>query len=150
MNFIADLVTNTIFLSSLIAMIISQLCKLVLTCIQERKFRPLALFNLAGMPSAHTATAIAALSIIYFEQGVSTVFMVMFAFVIALIDILLTVDRSLGVHAAMINTFLEILPGDLKVKYQPVRTEWGHKLREIVAGGFIGYAVAYFGWNFLG
>ncbi|MBI4447907.1 divergent PAP2 family protein [Candidatus Woesearchaeota archaeon] len=146
MVFLKALLMNPIFLAGLIAMLTSQFCKFLVVSYKKRKVCAFAVFDLAGMPSSHTATAIAALSIVYFEQGVSTIFMVALGMVIFLLDSLFNVDRNIGKHAAIINAFLGVFPG--KLVYKPLRTEWGHTIGEILIGGIIGYAIAYAVWYF--
>ncbi len=145
MGFFIELFSNEIFLSAMVAIAISQFLKMVITSIKKRKFTPLAIFNLAGMPSSHMAAVTAPLTMIYLEEGMTTAFLVMLAVVIILFDDLISVDRSIGVHARIINSFLEIFPG--KIKYKPVRTAWGHNLSELIVGIFLGYIIGYVGWT---
>lgn len=102
---------------------------------------PLAFFELAGMPSAHTATVVALTTSIYYLEGISTLFIAGIALSIFIIDNVLSVEWSIGGHARVINELLSLFFE--KVKFKPLRTRWGHTPGEVLAGAIIGFLMAY-------
>jgi acid phosphatase family membrane protein YuiD len=138
---LAELFQNKLFLSGFLAVLAAQLIKMVVYSIKDKKFRLTNIFELAGMPSSHTATTIALTAAIYFEQGVSSLFIIgLFLSFYVIFDVL-TAERTIATHAQIINSLLKWFPG--KLKFKPIRERWGHNFLEVFVGFTIGLIIAY-------
>jgi len=84
MNAFLQFITNKIFLSFIIAVVINQTIKLIYYKIKGRKFEWKMLIEDGGMPSNHSAIVSALTTSVYFEQGTSVLFFValIFSFIV--------------------------------------------------------------------
>jgi len=138
----AELFQSKLFLSGFIALCFTQLIKMVVYSIKEKQLKIENIFELAGMPSTHTATVIALTTSVYYEQQVSTLFIIGIFLSIYVIFDVLTAERSIATHAHIINSFLKWIPG--KRKFTPIRERWGHDPLEVAIGFVIGLFTSYF------
>ena len=106
---LAELFSNNIFISGVIAGLVAQFLKMVVISIENKRFVPIAFLELAGMPSAHTAVIIALTSSTYLSEGITTSFVVFIAFSLYVVIEVLSVDRDIGKHAERIDKLIKIL-----------------------------------------
>ena len=138
-----------IFLTAFLTMIASQVTKMALITLKNRKFNLKSLFELSGMPSSHTASATALTVSVYLAQGFSVLFAVLLMGLIYVISGVLFDKWSFGNHAKIINEVRQFLKEEgYKAKKHKqlmeshVREEWGHTPAEIVSGFILGLIVA--------
>ena len=148
MNYLLDLVTNPILITSLTSFLLAQIIKLFIHTIIYKKFDIMRLFGDGGMPSSHSAMVSSVAAICGLIYGFGSAF---FAISATLAFIVCHdakgVRRETGRQAVVINELVEILKtlskekkvSDVKLK------EWvGHSPLQITAGICIGIANAFF------
>lgn len=137
-----NILTNSIFLVGIISIITCQILKMLYYSIKDKKFNLGYIFELSGMPSTHTATVIALSTMIYFREGLSNLFIISIFIALYIIDEVLWVEESVGLHSKIFNRLSEtmqlpkIIPGRL-------RERWGHTYDEMIVGAIIGFLIAY-------
>jgi len=138
-----NLLTNKIFLAGIIAIVICQIIKMIYNSVKDKKFNFRHIFELSGMPSAHTATVIALATMIYFIEGISNLFIVTVFLAIYVIDEVLWVEESVGAHSRIFNKLSKAIMLE-KVIPSPLRERWGHTYEEVSVGAVIGFLIALF------
>ena len=135
---------NKIMLVAVAAGAAAQLGKALTCSVRARRFLPLAFFEIAGMPSGHTATTVAITTAIYLATGPSNLFV--FCLVVSghVVHDLLTHERVIERHAERINALLRLLP--IRLRYEPLIVQFGHSPSEVLIGGLLGYGVARLVW----
>ncbi len=96
-------------------------------------------FSHGHMPSFHTAFVVSTVTAIGYYQGTTSgifALAVIFAFVI--IDDALRLRMYTGDHGRYLNMLIQQLPIDKK-KFPRLKERVGHRLSEVVVGGFIGF-----------
>ncbi len=97
------------------------------------------IFTHGHMPSAHTAFVISTLtSIGYFEGTGSGVFALAFIFAFIIIDDAVRLRMYLGDQGRYLNMLVNELPVD-KRKFPRLKERIGHRISEVIVGGFIGF-----------
>lgn len=96
-------------------------------------------FTHGHMPSAHTAFVISTLTVIgYYEGTSSAVFALAGIFAFLIIDDALRLRVFLGDQGRYLNMLVDQLPVDKK-KFPRLKERIGHRLSEVIVGGFIGF-----------
>jgi|SRR3989344_7100421 len=142
MSNLITLLSNKIFLAGILSILICQFLKMVILSIKNKKFNPRDFFELSGMPSTHTATIIAISSMVYFQEGISTLFIITVFIVIYMIDEVLWMEESLGLHAKIFNKLSETIKLQ-KLIPSSLRERWGHTYDEIIVGSVIGWIISW-------
>ncbi|MGX8728844.1 MAG: divergent PAP2 family protein [Lachnospiraceae bacterium] len=144
MQFLIDLFTNRIFLSTAISWLIAQTAKVIIAYC-KKEFAAERLVGGGGMPSSHSATVTAlCVSTAHFYGGGS------FEFVMALFFAFIVIYDALGVRletereAQILNRLRErdIAEGKEPLYHRPLREKLGHNLAEIAGGMLVGIACA--------
>lgn len=129
-NLILSIITNKIIISAALSCFVSQLIKLVVSWIRQKKFDLTKLWAVGGMPSAHAAVVAALTIAVYLEQGASALFGITFIIsIIFLRDALglrMTVQRQTMILKKMSNEALKL------------RELEGHQFLEVLIGIVIG------------
>lgn len=135
-----DVLSLKILLAGLIAWLGSQLLKSIIYSVKKKRFEFSAFFALGGMPSSHTATAVAIATSIFYVQGFSPLFVAsVFMTILIIIDVM-TMRWSILEHTRRINELMAAFGGKANVK--PIKEFKGHSYREVIAGAILGFLVA--------
>ncbi len=138
MTFLADLITNKIFIAGILTYIITQFLKFVIYSIKAKRILPATLLAFGGMPSSHTSVVFALLTSIYLTEGVSSLFVVMLFIAVVIIQ-----DISVGrMHTQRNTQIINRLLGFIKLKQSPIKEFAAHTPLEIFIGAVIGILVA--------
>lgn len=148
MNYLLDLVTNPILITSLTSFLSAQIIKVFLHAIIYKKFDIMRLFGDGGMPSSHSAmvSSVATICGLIYGFG-SAEFAISATLAFIVCHDAKGVRRETGRQAVVINEVLEVLRSlskekkisDVKLK------EWvGHSPSQIAAGICIGIINAFF------
>ena len=147
---ITTLFTNNVFLSVLLAGSISPLLKIFIFKFKDRKDKknpksnkPLEFdFNdwivTGGMPSAHSALVGSLATIIWLNEGFSTLFFVVSTFALVVIRDAIGVRRSVGEEGKMIENIIKYE----KIKADKFNYSLGHNPKEVIVGLIIGLGAA--------
>src|SRR3989338_5727315 len=134
---------NRILSITLIAWAFTQMVKVTLGVIREKKFNFRWFIGTGGMPSSHAAGATALALSSGLELGFSSpVFALAFVFAIVTMFDAQGVRRSAGEQAEILNKILEDIYFQGKIKEGKVRELLGHTPIQVLAGSIIGALIA--------
>ena len=139
----SDLFANSIFLSILIASVVSQILKIaIITAKHKQKFSFNHLIVTGGMPSTHSALVSSLAAIIFLEQGLSALFFVVLTFSLIALRDSIGVRRSVGEEGKAIEKIVKYE----KIRMDRLRYALGHTPVEVAAGLLIGFISAVFSY----
>lgn len=142
-NIASELFANGIFLSILIAGFISQTLKIMVVTLKHRqKFSFNDLIVTGGMPSTHSALVSSLAAIIFLEQGLSALFLVVLTFSLIVLRDSMGVRRSVGEEGKAIEKIVKYE----RIKIDRFRYALGHTPVEVAAGLIIGFISAVFSY----
>lgn len=135
------------FVIPIVVLIITQLLKFFIGGLFEQKWSFNALTAYGGMPSTHTATVIALLTIIGIQEGVTDpVFGVALIFAGITIRDAIGFRQFLGQHGHVLNLLAQSQPGKKKNPLPQMKEVIGHTPLEATLGGVIGFVLAIILW----
>lgn len=133
-----------LFLIPIAIIVLCQVFKFIREGFIKGKWDLGVLNHYGGMPSSHTALVTSLTTLVYLDQGLSSV-----AFAISLIFSLLIIKdsiglrRYLGYHGRVLNMLIKDLPDEEEYKYPRHLTErLGHTPFEAFIGGTVGILLA--------
>jgi acid phosphatase family membrane protein YuiD len=142
---------NKVLVISIAAWVISQVAKIVVVLMRQRRLDFQTFVN-GGMPSSHSATVSAlAISVGLATSFDSVEFAIAAVFALVVMFDAASVRRWVGKQAVVLNRIAK------EIKFKRPVTELEHDLREIVGhtpfqviiGSALGIAVAFIGWVIL-
>jgi acid phosphatase family membrane protein YuiD len=147
MQYLTDIITNHVILAALVAWAVTQTVKVLICTIKEKKFNPKRIVGEGGMPSGHTATVMAAMTMCGLIEGFDTpLFALAGVFAIVVIKDAVGVRLEVTKHAAVINRLAEEvnsnLDEDKKIKTDSLKRLVGHTPAEVGVGAVVGIIVA--------
>jgi acid phosphatase family membrane protein YuiD len=148
MDFLKDFFSNRMIVVSIIAWVVAQLLKIVIHLLAEREFKLERLFGDGGMPSAHSSTVMALVTICGWQCGFNSgVFAVSIIVAIIVMHDAMGVRRETGKQSSTIKQIAEILNGMFAGSDKDIRTEKlnefvGHSPLQVFFGGILGIMVA--------
>jgi hypothetical protein len=138
------LLSNTVLVACLIAWSIAQLIKVPLNVLLKHEWDWSLLMSAGGMPSSHSALAVAVTYAIGLTQGFGSP---LFALALVLAMIVLYdatgVRRQAGEHARVLNAILSDLVAGHPLKEEQLKELLGHTPGEVIAGATLGLVVAH-------
>jgi hypothetical protein len=142
-----SLLRNPIFLSALYSLFIAQFLKAIITLLRARspsyqEAVLIFLWRTGGMPSSHSATAIAITSAVALTEGFSNLFVVSLFISLIVIRDALGVRRSSGLQSKALNRLGNEVQLSLGIKYESVREVHGHTWLEVLIGALLGFIIA--------
>ena len=145
---ISSFLRNPVFLSAIFSMFFAQFIKAIIMLIRHktRSFREVILtlmWKTGGMPSSHSALAVAVSTAIGFTNGIgSNIFILSLFFMLVVIRDAVGVRRATGVQAKTINTLGNGLFEKFGISFHPVKEVHGHTIPEVIAGASLGFFIA--------
>ena len=134
-NLFIDVLQSKILLSCMIAWVLAQGIKTTISLVLQRRFSlSKALVGLGGMPSSHSAFVTALALSVYVVEGMSTAFIVAFAFAAVTLRDAAGIRLAAGSQAKVLN---EIIFKD-KLNFNPLPESIGHRPIEVFAGVGVG------------
>ncbi len=92
-----------------------------------------------GMPSAHTSFAFSLLTIVAWEEGISsTAFAIAIVLAVIILDDALRMRIFLGHHGEALHKLIAKLPTKEQKTFPLLETQLGHKPIEAIVGGIVG------------
>lgn len=142
---------NSIFLSGFVSLCLAQIIKTTIAMVHSRKMEPRKAFwyfigKTGGMPSSHSATAVAICVSIALKDGFTDLFILSLFVMLITIRDSLGVRRAAGVQAQALNHLGTELAQRKLVNYEPVKEVNGHTLPEVIVGSLLGLGIAFFFW----
>jgi uncharacterized protein len=144
----AELFSNPIFLSAVFSLLVAQFLKAIINIIRSKahSFRDVLLtffWKTGGMPSSHSALAIAIATSIAICDGFNTsIFILALFFSLIVIRDALGVRRSSGLQAKALNQLGRELNARSGLPYRPVKEVHGHNPAEVIVGSLLGFFIA--------
>ena len=142
-DFLNEFVQNRIFLAAAVAWLLAQTMKVFLTLMVERELRLERFHGSGGMPSAHTATIVAASTAIGIVEGWgSSVYALSLIMAFIVMYDASGVRRSVGKQAKLLNSILLDIYKHKHFEEEKLKELIGHKPTEVVVGAVLGIIIA--------
>jgi uncharacterized protein len=144
----ADFFANPIFLSAIFSLLIAQFLKCVVNIFRSKAsgFRELILtffWKTGGMPSSHSALAVAIATAIAIREGFDTsIFILSLFFSLVVIRDAMGVRRAAGLQAKALNQLGKELNASSGLPFRPVKEVHGHSPAEVIVGSLLGFFIA--------
>ncbi|MCL1963455.1 MAG: divergent PAP2 family protein [Firmicutes bacterium] len=144
MDDIARMFENQVLDAALLAWVIAQALKLIISSVSSRKLVLARLIESGGMPSSHAAFVVALSFGVGFRVGFdSAVFALAAVFALVVMYDATGVRRETGIQAKLLNRIVTDLIEEGRLPQQDqVRELLGHTPVEVLAGAIIGAFVA--------
>lgn len=121
----------------------TQIIKFVFIVRRRKKLKWSYIFEHGYMPSAHTAFVASLIATVgYYEGFDSSTFAISFVLAYIVVDDALRFRRDLGRHGQVLNFLIKKFPELNHKKYPHLKERLGHKVSEVIAGGFIGVGLS--------
>ena len=138
-----DVVTNKIFITTLLAWFVAQSIKIAVSLALTKKFNFKLLLSTGGMPSAHAASVSAlAISVGKIEGFSSSLCVVSVIFAYIIMFDAQGVRRHAGAQAATLNKMVEELYFNKGIRPERLKELLGHTPVEVFAGCLLGVVLA--------
>src|SRR3989344_1272573 len=128
---------NKIALAVLAAGFGAQLLKLLILFFRHKTLSWHDLVVTGGMPSSHSAFVVSLASIIFLEEGVSTVFVVSLVLALIVLRDAFGVRRTVGMEGKQIEKLLKLHKLKSKFHYS-----MGHTPLEVLVGAALGFLIS--------
>lgn len=141
----AELLDNRVLWTSLFALMLAQLIKVVLVALTERRFAWGRLLETGGMPSSHSAAVTSLMTGVGLTLGLgSPLFAVAVVFGVIVMYDATGIRRAAGMHAQLINELIEELTHLFDEGFQPqaLKTLLGHTYPQVLMGAILGVVTA--------
>lgn len=139
MDFFSTLFHNEVIKCSVTAWFTAQFIKVILTFVVEKEIKWERIHGSGGMPSAHTATIVAASTAIGLVDGFQST---LFGFSLIMSFIVMYdasgVRRSVGKQARLLNNIIQDLQNHKFLGEERLKELIGHKPTEVAAGALLG------------
>lgn len=145
MNFFLEISKNKIFIITVITWFITQLTKVFIGLVREKKFNFKWLVGTGGMPSSHCAGAAALATSLGMEFGFdSSVFAIGIIFAIVTMFDAQGARRAVGKQAGILNRIVEDIYFKKPIKEERLLELVGHTPVQVLAGALYGVFLAWF------
>lgn len=145
MDFLIDLLHNTVFISAVLGWMVAQVIKTIIHLIITKQFVAERMVGGGGMPSSHSATvcALATATGIRYGGG-SFEFAIAIMFAIIVMYDAMGVRRETGIQAKVINEMMEMLTNmGSKMSVEDKLKEFvGHTPLQVLIGAILGIIIA--------
>lgn len=128
---------NTVLLAVILAGFGAQLMKLIIFFFRHKSLHLRDLVVTGGMPSSHSAFVVALSTIIYLEEGASTVFAISLVLALIVIRDAFGVRRTVGEEGLVLSRIV----AKLKLK-EKTHIALGHTPLQVIVGSIIGFICA--------
>ena len=140
---IESLINNVVFIAVMSSAVISQILKIILNIIKDRKgFALTDLVVTGGMPSTHSALVSSLFAILLLETGLGAGTIIAIVLFIIVITDSMGVRRTAGEDAKAVNKIIKLE----KLRMHLLHYSSGHKPIQVLAGIGIGFFVAVVVW----
>ena len=139
-----DVITNNVLVVAIFSWLVSQVIKVILNAIINKKFSIERLFGDGGMPSGHSATVTACAAMCGWTYGFdSAVFGIAFVLAIVVMHDATGVRREAGRHAVAINEIVETVNNNVEEDINIARLKEfvGHTHKQVIVGCLLGIIV---------
>lgn len=140
-----ELLANKVLITAVFGWLSAQIIKFLLVLIENKKMNFERLFGSGGMPSSHTSFVTSVATAVALKCGLaSTEFAMCFVLALIVMYDASGVRRATGKQAAILNKIVENFGHEkLEVTGERLKELVGHSPLEVLAGAFLGVAVAF-------
>jgi len=145
MNFLNELLNNTIFTSAVAGWFVAQVLKTFIHLILTKKFVAERLVGSGGMPSSHSATVCALTTACFMRLGPgSPEFAISVMLSIIVMHDAMGVRRETGIQAKVLNEMMKLFEdmGSDMPPQEKLKEFVGHTPLQVLIGGLLGIAIA--------
>lgn len=145
MNYLNDLLSNTVLISAVSGWFVAQVLKTLIHLFMTRKFVAERLVGSGGMPSSHSATVCALATSIAIECGfASTEFAISLIVAIIVMHDAMGVRRETGIQAKVLNEMLKLFEdmGSDMPPQDKLKEFVGHTPLQVLIGAILGILIA--------
>lgn len=142
MNFFVKIINNKVLLACMVAWLIAQVLKIILTFYSSKKIDLTRFVGSGGMPSSHTAFVMAlSTSIGRLNGWDSSIFAVAICFAFVVMYDAAGVRRAAGNQAKILNIIIEDLAHNKPIENEKLKELIGHTPKEVFAGAILGIVI---------
>lgn len=141
-----DILLNYPLVSAVSASLFSQAVKVVIASVKSKKLELIRFVQTGGMPSSHSAMALALVTSVALKEGLNSVyFAICIPFALVVLYDAGGVRRASGMQAQMINQIRKILESKQvnNNSEDKLKELIGHTPMEVVGGAIIGVILAF-------
>lgn len=145
MDFLNELLHNTIFTSAVAGWFVAQVLKTFIHLILTKKFVAERLVGSGGMPSSHSATVCALTTACFMQLGPgSPEFAISVMLSIIVMHDAMGVRRETGIQAKVLNEMMKLFEdmGSDMPPQEKLKEFVGHTPLQVLIGGLLGIAIA--------
>lgn len=136
---------NPTFVSGLVALVLAQVLKMLLSSFVERRWDFGVLFSSGGMPSSHSALCMGLTTAVALCHGVAdSLFPVCLGFSLIVMYDAIGVRRHAGMQAEVLNKIVEDLFQGHPISQKKLKVLLGHTPSQVTAGALLGILIACF------
>ena len=147
MDYLIDLTSNAVLISTALSWFIAQILKSLLHTIVSHSFVPERLVGTGGMPSSHSATVCGLATSVAITAGLSSVeFAIAIAFAIVTMYDALGIRRQAGKQAQILNEMIRVFADMGREEISPedrLKELLGHTPLQVIAGAVLGIIIAF-------
>ncbi|MGB4520691.1 MAG: divergent PAP2 family protein [Candidatus Omnitrophota bacterium] len=147
-NIFIQLLSNKIFITTLLTWLIAQSIKVLIGVIRQKRFDFRWFVGTGGMPSSHVAGASCLATAVGLDYGFDSVYFALaasFAIVVMFDD--QGVRRATGKQARILNKLMEDIYWKGKIHEGRLRELIGHTPIEVIGGFLLGVIIAFLAYN---
>lgn len=142
-NSLFAVLQNKVFIATILSWVIAQSLKIIINTIKEKRFNFRWVVGTGGMPSAHSAGAMALATSVGIQEGFgSTIFIATLVFAVVIAFDAQGVRRSTGQQAEILNKILDDIYWRRKIQENRLKELIGHTPFEVFVGSFLGMVIA--------
>ena len=145
MDFLFDLLHNTVFVSAVLGWMVAQVIKTIIHLVITKQFVAERMVGGGGMPSSHSATVCALATATGIQHGGGSFeFAIAVMFAIIVMYDAMGVRRETGIQAKVINEMMELLTNmGSKMSVEDKLKEFvGHTPLQVLIGAVLGIIIA--------
>jgi acid phosphatase family membrane protein YuiD len=134
-----ELLTNQIFLATVVALVICQVWKTVHSWVEKKKMDLKEIYSTGGMPSSHTTLVTAMTISVGFQEGFASAL-----FIVALFVSMVIIRDALGVRRTVddLIRYVNRIVREKKIGLEQIIKIAGHTPVQVFVGLLLGAAVA--------
>ncbi len=147
-NIFTQLLSNRIFITTLLTWLIAQSTKVLIGVIRQKRFDFRWFVGTGGMPSSHVAGASCLATAVGLDYGFDSVYFALAAsFAIVVMFDAQGVRRATGKQARILNKLMEDIYWKGKIHEGRLRELIGHTPIEVIGGFLLGVIIAFLAYN---
>ncbi|MBU0758591.1 MAG: divergent PAP2 family protein [Nanoarchaeota archaeon] len=138
---------NELFMSIVYTFLITSSLKVIINLIKTKTFDATLFFKSGHMPSSHTAVVLTLISSVFYEEGLTTLFVITMVFGLIVIYDAMGVRQAAGKQAGVLNKIIKEFNMTKRLKAEHLYEFVGHTPKEVIVGAFLGFLISFLVYN---